>query len=438
MEVKPGYQQTEVGVIPEEWELKSFADIGHIKTGPFGTLLKADEYYANEGAPLVSVRDIGEGVLTFDEHTPLVPPLVVRRLPEYVLNCGDIVFGRKGGVDRSAIVQEGQAGCFLGSDGIRIRPSKACHAPFVAYQLQRKEIQAWLLQNATGTTMASMNQEILRRISLPFPSLPEQRAIAETLGDVDALLGALTQLIAKKRDLKQAAMQQLLTGQTRLPGFSREWEVKRLGEAAEVVMGQSLAGTSYNRDGLGAPLINGPTEFTDKHPTKIQWTSQPTTFCRKGDMLLCVRGSSTGRINISDDEYCIGRGVAAIRAKAEADTAFVTFQVSGAVQKILAATTGSTFPSIDGKSIRAIEVLAPPLPEQTAIAAVLSDMDAELAATGAAAGQDPRPQTGHDAGTADRKDAPGMSTVGQIEKKTHTKSGKFAAACSTNCVDWAR
>ncbi|GJQ23235.1 MAG: hypothetical protein HBSAPP01_10250 [Candidatus Brocadia sapporoensis] len=156
-----------------------------------------------------------------------------------------------------------------------------------------------------------------------------------------------------------------------------DWEVKRLGDAAEVVMGQSPIGASYNRCCIGAPLINGPTEFTAKHPIKIQWTSQPTKFCKKGDVLLCVRGSSTGRINISDDEYCIGRGIASIRAKSGVDTSFITFQVESAVKNILVLTTGSTFPNIDGKSIKAINVLIPPTKaEQNAIATVLSDADA--------------------------------------------------------------
>jgi type I restriction enzyme, S subunit len=159
-----------------------------------------------------------------------------------------------------------------------------------------------------------------------------------------------------------------------------EWEIKDLGDAAEVVMGQSPVGISYNRSGTGAPLINGPTEFTEKYPIKIQWTSQPTKFCKKGDVLLCVRGSSTGRINISDDEYCIGRGVAAIRAKSCADKSFITFQVDSAIKKILALTTGSTFPNIDGKSIRAIQFPLPPFPEQQAIASALSDVDVLITA----------------------------------------------------------
>lgn len=153
------------------------------------------------------------------------------------------------------------------------------------------------------------------------------------------------------------------------------WEMKKLGDAAEVVMGQSHVGTSYNHSGTGAPLINGPTEFTVKYPIKIQWTSQPTKFCKKGDILLCVRGSSTGRMNISDDEYCIGRGVAAIRAKSGADTLFITFQVESAVKSILTLTTGSTFPNIDGKSIKTIQFPLPPLSEQQKIAEILSTWD---------------------------------------------------------------
>ncbi len=156
--LKPGYKQTEVWVIPEDWKVEPLKSITSIKTGPFGTLLKADEYSSGEGTPLISVGEVGEGMLRVDDHTPLVPPSVVRRLPEYVLNCGDIVLGRKGAVDRSALVSENQAGWFLGSDGIRIRPSKSCYPPFVAWQFQRNAIKAWLLQNATGTTMASMNQ----------------------------------------------------------------------------------------------------------------------------------------------------------------------------------------------------------------------------------------------------------------------------------------
>jgi len=87
--------------------------------------------------------------------------------------------------------------------------------------------------------MPAVNFSTLGILNVIYPPLPEQHAIAAALSDVDALLGGLERLIAKKRDLKQAAMQQLLTGQTRLPGFSGEWVVKRLGEICEIAMGRT-------------------------------------------------------------------------------------------------------------------------------------------------------------------------------------------------------
>ena len=154
-----------------------------------------------------------------------------------------------------------------------------------------------------------------------------------------------------------------------------DWAVARLRDCSEIVMGQSPPGMSYNRSGVGTPLINGPTEFTGLHPVKIQWTTQPSRICKCGDLLICVRGSSTGRTNYSDNTYAIGRGVAAIRAKADNDTRYLSYQVILGVSKLLDAATGSTFPSVDGASLGKVLVLSPPLPEQRAIAAVLSDVD---------------------------------------------------------------
>jgi type I restriction enzyme S subunit len=143
-------------------------------------------------------------------------------------------------------------------------------------------------------------------------------------------------------------------------------------------MGQSPNGNTYNQNGEGVALINGPTEFTEKYPVKVQWTTSPTKICKEGDILLCVRGSSTGRLNIANEEYCVGRGVAAIRAKKNSNHSFLNFQVENIVSKILALTTGSTFPNIDSKSLRGIKVSLPSLPEQKSIAHILSLMDAAI------------------------------------------------------------
>ncbi len=372
--IKPGYKQTEVGVIPEDWEVVLLDSVA--KRGSGHTPDKKHPEYWDGDIKWLSLRDSDRlDALYIDDTAAKITPAGIANSSAILHPAGTVVLSRDAGVGKSAITTDTMA---VSQHFIAWQCGQRLNNHFLYYWLQAEKPEFERI--AMGNTIKTIGLPYFRKLEIPLPVLDEQHAIATALSDVDALITSLDKLIAKKRDVKQATMQQLLTGRRRLPGFSGEWEAKKLGEITEVVMGQSPVGNSYNRDGNGYPLINGPTEFTDKHPIKIQWTSQPTKICKKNDILLCVRGSSTGRINIANDDYCIGRGVAAIRAKNGLDARYITFQVDRAVIDILALTTGSTFPNIDGKSIRSIEVPLPSFSEQTAIAAVLSDMDAEIAA----------------------------------------------------------
>jgi type I restriction enzyme, S subunit len=135
-DVPAGFKRTRVGLIPKGWQIKSVRELGKITTGPFGTLLKAEEYTQSDGVPLISVGEVGVATFHVSDKTPRVPTAVTRRLPQYVLRAGDIVFGRKGAVERSALVTKDEDGWFLGSDGISLRPFKECFAPYLAWQFQ--------------------------------------------------------------------------------------------------------------------------------------------------------------------------------------------------------------------------------------------------------------------------------------------------------------
>jgi type I restriction enzyme S subunit len=172
-----------------EWSrttVGEFLDLngGSIKTGPFGTKLKASEY-SPVGVPVISVGEVQLGRLVLHERTPKVSPETTARMPEYLLLEGDIVFGRKGSVERSARVNAKQNGWFLGSDGIRLRLTSSCDTRFVAYQLLTEAHKKWMIQHAAGTTMASLNEKIVKRISLVMPPLEEQKAIALFLDSLD-------------------------------------------------------------------------------------------------------------------------------------------------------------------------------------------------------------------------------------------------------------
>lgn len=157
---------------------------GSIKTGPFGTKLAASEY-SSDGVPVISVGEVGYGAISVTHRTKRVGPDVTDRMPEYLLAAGDIVFGRKGAVDRSAWVKHSEAGYFLGSDGIRLRFGAGVDSRFMAFQFQSARVRNWLLQHAIGTTLASLNEPTLKALPVRLPPIEEQRGIAATLGALD-------------------------------------------------------------------------------------------------------------------------------------------------------------------------------------------------------------------------------------------------------------
>jgi type I restriction enzyme S subunit len=231
----------------------------------------------------------------------------------------------------------------------------------------------------TQTSIAHLPREKFVEVPMPVPPPPEQRAIVGVLSDVDALIGALDQLIAKKRDIKQAAMQQLLTGQTRLPGFSGEWEVHAIGEGMTLLSGHHVLAQYCNSQGIGVPYLTGPADFPNGKIQHTKFTERPTTLCAPDDILVTVKGSGSGSLVVANGAYCISRQLMAIRVR-DWHGQFIYYSLLQNASQIKAASTGL----IPGLSRS--DILEQPLPlpsdvaEQTAIAEVLSDMDAELEA----------------------------------------------------------
>src|SRR5205823_1286102 len=141
-----------------------------------------------------------------------------------------------------------------------------------------------------GSAQSQLTVKGISRFVIVVPSLPEQRAIAKVLGDVDELLGALTQLIAKKRDLKQAVMQQLLTGHKRLPGFSGEWEVKRLGNVAPLQRGFDLPNPQLRQGPYPVVYSNG---ILNHH----------AAFQVKGPGVVTGRSGTIGKVSFVEKDY---------------------------------------------------------------------------------------------------------------------------------------
>ncbi|MCL2929754.1 MAG: restriction endonuclease subunit S [Trichodesmium sp. MAG_R01] len=158
-----------------------------------------------------------------------------------------------------------------------------------------------------------------------------------------------------------------------------EWKPGKLADLADIVMGQSPSGNTCNNQFKGTPLLNGPTEFGSHHPLPVQFTIEPKKFAQVNDILFCVRGSTSGRMNWADKKYAIGRGVAAIRHKnGSSYKHFVRGLIELKLPFLLASATGSTFPNVSKEQLFNLPCEIPPLPEQKAIASILSSLDDKI------------------------------------------------------------
>lgn len=161
--------------------------------------------------------------------------------------------------------------------------------------------------------------------------------------------------------------------------MSSNWVKGKLEELAIIDMGQSPLGETCNREGVGTPLLNGPTEFGDYHPTPVQFTTDARKFSVSNDILFCVRGSTTGRMNWADQKYAIGRGIAAMRHRSGSEYRyFLKALIDLHLSKLLATATGSTFPNVSREQLANLYCEIPPLPEQRGIAGILGALDDKI------------------------------------------------------------
>jgi type I restriction enzyme S subunit len=261
--------------------------------------------------------------------------------------------------------------------------------PFICYYIntQTKRLREVI---ATGNGQPNLNTALIQKIALPFPPLPEQRAIAEALSDVDGLLGGLDRLIAKKRDLKQAAMQQLLTGQTRLPGFHGEWVVKRLDSLADIRSGGTPS-TGEPRFWDGDVPWCTPTDITALNGHKYLGETARTITqlglkASSAEMIPAHSVVMTSRATIGECAINVvpvstNQGFKNFVPFGTTDVDFLYYLLGTQKQGFISLCGGSTFLEIGKTQLAAYKVRLPSTKaEQTAIAEVLTDMDAELAA----------------------------------------------------------
>ncbi|MBK6357134.1 MAG: restriction endonuclease subunit S [Betaproteobacteria bacterium] len=362
--IPAGYKQSEVGVIPDDWDVKAIGDGIDLLTGfPFPS-----SGYSASGVRLLRGSNVKRGQTDWAEEITQYWPAITQDIARYELREGDLVIAMDGSLvgRSSAKLAENDMPALLLQRVARIRSTKKLDTGYLAAFVGSD----WFVKHAdsvkTVTAIPHISPADIASFAIPVPpTIDEQRAISAALSDVDALLEKLDQLIAKKRDLKQAAMQQLLTGQIRLPGFSGAWEVKRLGDVLRVRHGKSQHNV-VTQDGQYPILATGGE------------IGRSNTFLYDKPSVLIGRKGTIDKPQFRDEPFWT------------VDTLFYT-EIAGANSpKFLfymfnmidwrSYNEASGVPSLNATTIENIDVKVPLSEEQTAIATVLSDMDAELTA----------------------------------------------------------
>jgi type I restriction enzyme S subunit len=372
--IPKGYKQTVVGVIPEAWDVAAVKEKGVVVTG------KALAVHA-PGAqrPYLRTKNVFDGRIDIDDV--LTMPMTDEQFAQFRLQNGDVLLNEGQSIElvgRCAIYQdEYPAPCAIQNALLRFRARAGVSNLFASYLFRHCQQTGVFARIALQTTsVAHLGGSRFERLRLPWPTEPEQVAIASALSDVDALLGALDRLIAKKRDLKQAAMQQLLTGQTRLPGFHGRWEVKTVAELERQKLVKLSRGQVISKKDIEVKPGDYPIYSSSIHNDGL--------FGCYGEFMFdeeLITWSVDGGGNFfhrMKHKFSVTNVCGFMRV----DTSLIDYRFFAAELQLLHSRKSFDYQTKAHPSVirKEYEVQFPKLPEQTAIAEVLSDMDAEIAA----------------------------------------------------------
>ncbi len=378
--IPKGYKETEVGIIPEEWEVIALSRFAKLINGrgfkPFEWDLS--------GLPIIRIQNLN-GSDEYHYYSGVYDPKIE-------IQNGELLFAWSGskGTSFGPHIWSGSVG-LLNYHTWKIETNILRVDKRFFFHLLKKRTTDIENEAHGASALVHVQKWEVEKYQFFLPPLPEQRAIAEALSDTDELLAALDALIEKKRAIKRGAMQELLTGKRRLPGFSGKWEKKRLGEIGRFFKGQGIRKDQALPEGI--PCIRYGeiyTHYDDIIRYYNSYISREVAYhsflLAKGDLLFAGSGETAEEIGkciafISSNECYAGGDIVVLRQK-EQNSEYLAYLLNTPSVNIQKARLGQgdAVVHISAEKISSVELHLPPLPEQSAIAAVLSDMDAEIEA----------------------------------------------------------
>jgi len=349
------FKQTDIGRIPVDWNVVSFTDIAELKHG----FQFQEEHFSKTGIGVVKIGTLTNSAgldftrLTFTHQNN------IKRFRKFLLNNGDILMALTGATlgkvakvdtDRT-LLQNYRVGNFI--------PNNKTTREYLYHISQSFLIQKTVKHLVNEAAQPNLGKADFDKILIPLPPLPEQVAIAEVLSDTDSLITALEKRIAKKRLIKQGTMQKLLTPKD-------NWEVKKLGEVAEIYQSETISQEVFTKDGF---LVYGANGIVGKYKKYNHKSWQTTITCR---------GSTCGTVNKTTDKCWITGNAMVVNIDSNPKLQKTFFYHLLKRQDFTNCITGSGQPQIVREPLFNFEITIPTLPEQNRIAAILSDMDREI------------------------------------------------------------
>lgn len=387
MTVSAGYKQSELGEIPENWgflTVQELIDKGGIVShldGNHGELYPRSNEFKNFGVPYIGANNFYSGHVDL-QGCKFLSEEKASLFKKGVAKDGDILFAHNATVGPVAKLKTSIKYVILSTTATYFRTNGALLNNDYLLHFMRSEL--FSSQYKSIMSQSTRNQVPItaqRKLVVVIPPIEEQREIAASLSDVDDLINSLNLLIAKKRDIQQAAMQQLLTGQRRLPGFSGEWEVKRLGDLCKLGMGRtpSRLNSAYWGSGykwLSIANLKGKV-VSESSEQVTELAAKQMSLISKGTLLMSFK-LSIGRLAFAGCDLFTNEAICSFNdLRVNAEYLYYALQRVDFSLYGKQAVKGFT---LNKASLQLVEVAIPTREEQAAIAAILSDIDTELAA----------------------------------------------------------
>lgn len=362
--IPAGYRRSEVGVVPCDWDVVQVSDVARVRGGkrlPAGFVLSDQP----TPYPYLRVADMVPGGVDTRE-LKYVPEAAFPAIRNYRINSEDIFISVAGTLGIVGVVPESLSGANLTENADRITDIR-CHREYLMYWLMSETIQSIIDSIRTVGAQPKLALGRIARFHIVLPSrFEEQRAIAEALSDMDRLLAGLDALVVKKRGIKLATMQQLLTGRTRLPGFSGEWELRPLYEVTEIRKGDPITASELLPGNV--PVIAG-----GKVPAGYHAQANRKSPC----VTVSASGASAGfvalhRLPIFASDCSTIQGTAVLSAE------FAFYQLVLRQDEIYGLQSGGAQPHVQPKDLASLYIPSPAPEEQHAITSILADMDVEI------------------------------------------------------------